>query len=121
MATADFISLHCPGGTENTHLINEQRLSMMKPGGILINTARGEVIDESALIAAMTSDQIGGIGLDVFQNEPEIDPRFLSLPNAVLLPHLGSATEETRDGMGYRVVENLDQFFSGKSPADRVI
>ena len=121
MATADFISIHCPGGAENTHLINEQRLSMMKPGGILINTARGEVIDESALIAAMNSDQIGGIGLDVFQNEPEIDPRFLSLPNTVLLPHLGSATEETRDGMGYRVVENLDQFFNGKSPADRVI
>lgn len=121
MAASDFISLHCPGGLENTHLINAERLSLMKRGSFLINTARGEVIDEDALITAVNSKQIAGVGLDVFQNEPAIDQRFLELPNAVLLPHLGSATSETRDDMGFRVVSNLDQFFAGSEPADRVI
>lgn len=121
LATSDFVSLHCPGGVENTHLINKQRLAAMKHGSYLINTARGEVIDEDALIDAITSNQIAGVGLDVFQNEPAIDSRFLTLPNAVLLPHLGSATQETRDDMGYRVVKNLDQFFNGEEPSDRVV
>lgn len=121
LAVSDFVSLHCPGGLENTHLINAGRLSAMKPGSYLINTARGEVIDEDALINAVSSNQIAGVGLDVFQNEPSIDRRFLDLPNAVLLPHLGSATRETRDDMGFRVVANLDQFFAGDDPADRVI
>lgn len=121
LAQSDFVSLHCPGGVENTHLINAERLSAMKPAAYLINTARGEVIDEAALIDSVNTNRIAGVGLDVFQNEPSIDPRFLELPNAVLLPHLGSATRETRDEMGYRVVANLDQFFAGNDPADRVI
>lgn len=121
LAESDFVSLHCPGGLENTHLINAERLSLMKPGSFLINTARGEVIDENALIDAVNNKQIAGVGLDVFQNEPLIDQRFMELPNAVLLPHLGSATRETRDDMGFRVVANLDQFFAGDAPADRVI
>lgn len=121
LAASDFVSLHCPGGAENTHLINAERLSLMKPGSFLINTARGEVINENALINAVSSKQIAGVGLDVFQNEPSIDPRFLQLPNAVLLPHLGSASRETRNDMGFRVVANLDQFFAGDDPADRVI
>lgn len=121
LTASDFVSLHCPGGLENTHLINAERLAAMKPGSYLINTARGEVIDENALINAVNSKQIAGVGLDVFQNEPSIDQRFLQLPNAVLLPHLGSATRETRDEMGFRVVSNLDRFFAGSEPADRVV
>ena len=121
LRVCDFVSLHCPGGGANTHLINSARLAVMKPDAFLINTARGEVVDEGALIDALANNRLAGAGLDVFENEPAIDSRFLKLSNAVLLPHLGSATQETRDAMGFRVVSNLDQFFSGSEPADRVV
>jgi len=121
LRVSDFVSLHCPGGGANTHLINAARLAVMKPGAYLINTARGEVVDENALIDALANNRLAGAGLDVFENEPAIDSRFLKLSNAVLLPHLGSATQETRDAMGFRVMSNLDQFFSGDEPADRVV
>jgi len=121
LRVSDFVSLHCPGGGANTHLINAARLAVMKPDAYLINTARGEVVDEDALIDALAKNQLAGVGLDVFENEPAIDSRFLKLSNAVLLPHLGSATQETRDAMGFRVVSNLDQFFSGSEPDDRVV
>ena len=121
LRACDFVSLHCPGGGANTHLINSARLAVMKPDAFLINTARGEVVDEDALIDALANNRLAGAGLDVFENEPAIDSRFLKLSNAVLLPHLGSATQETRDAMGFRVVSNLDQFFSGSEPADRVV
>lgn len=118
---SDFISLHCPGGAENTHLINKDIFDAMKSDAYLINTARGEVVDENALIKALTEKSIAGAGLDVFDNEPDINPRFSELDNAVLLPHLGSATRETRDGMGFRVAANLESFFSGKAPADIIV
>jgi len=118
---SDFVSLHCPGGGANTHLINAERLALMKPGAYLINTARGEVVDESALTDALTANRLAGAGLDVFENEPALDARLSSLSNAVLLPHLGSATRETREAMGFRVVSNLEQFFSGADPSDRVV
>ena len=121
LRVCDFVSLHCPGGGANTHLINSARLAVMKPDAFLINTARGVVVDEDALIDALANNRLAGAGLDVFENEPAIDSRFLKLSNAVLLPHLGSATQETRDAMGFRVVSNLDQFFSGSEPADRVV
>ena len=121
LGESDFVSLHCPGGAENTHLINAERLAAMKPTAYLINTARGEVVDEETLIAALQQKKIAGAGLDVFQNEPEINPLFTTLNNAVLLPHLGSATVETRDAMGFRVAANLEQFFAGSEPADRVV
>lgn len=121
LQVSDFVSLHCPGGGANTHLINAKRIALMKPSAYLINTARGEVVDEQALIAALTDKRIAGAGLDVFENEPAIDSRLPMLSNAVLLPHLGSATQETRDAMGFRVVSNLEQFFSGIDPADRVV
>jgi len=121
LRACDFVSLHCPGGGSNTHLINADRLALMKSGAYLINTARGEVVDEDALIDALANNRLAGAGLDVFENEPAIDSRFLTLSNAILLPHLGSATEETRDAMGFRVASNLEQFFSGSEPADRVI
>lgn len=120
LAAADFVSLHCPGGGENRHLINAQRLAVMKPGAYLINTARGDVIDETALIHALETGVIRGAGLDVFEAEPNVPERLRALDNAVLLPHLGSATEETRTAMGMKVVENITAFFDGREPPDRV-
>jgi len=120
LATADFVSLHCPGGGENRNLINAQRLALMKPEAFLINTARGDVVDENALIEALETGVIRGAGLDVFEAEPNVPPRLRALENVVLLPHLGSATEETRTAMGMRVVENLTAFFEGREPPDRV-
>ena len=118
---ADFVSLHCPGGKETYHLINEERLSIMKPGAFLINSARGDVIDQSALIAALDTGAIAGAGLDVFEGEPAVPDQLLSMENVVLFPHLGSASRETRVAMGMRVVENLQAFFNGETPRDRVV
>ena len=117
----DFVSLHCPGGDANRHLINARRLDLMKPGAFLINTARGEVIDEQALIHALMFDTIGGAALDVFHGEPWINKDLLQCDNLVMLPHLGSATREAREAMGFRVLDNLAEFFAGKEPRDRVI
>lgn len=121
LAVADFVSLHCPGGGENRHLIDARRLSLMKPEAYLINTARGDVIDENALISALETGVIRGAGLDVYEAEPTVPPRLAALENVVLLPHLGSATQETRTAMGMKVVENITAFFDGKQPADRVV
>ena len=118
---ADFVSLHCPGGKETYHLINSERLAMMKPGAFLINSARGDVIDQSALIAALETGAIAGAGMDVFEGEPAVPAQLLSMENVVLFPHLGSASRETRVAMGMRVVENLQAFFNGETPRDRVV
>ena len=117
---ADVLSLHCPGGEETRHLINADILARMKPGAVLVNTARGTVIDEEALADALIAGRIAGAGLDVFEREPEVNPKLLDLESVVLLPHLGSATIETRTAMGMRVAANLDQFFAGKEPHDRL-
>lgn len=120
LTEANFISLHCPGGDATRHLINEQRLKLMRPSAHLINTARGDVVDSKALIKALKEGWIAGAGLDVFEGEPNIDPGFLELNNVALLPHLGSATEETRVAMGNRVLQNIGAFFAGLEPGDRV-
>ncbi len=120
LKAADFVSLHCPGGGENRHLINAERLALMKKGAYLVNTARGDVIDEPALIAALENGVIRGAGLDVFEAEPNVPERLRGLENVVLLPHLGSATEETRVAMGMKVVDNITAFFDGREPPDRV-
>lgn len=117
---ADFVSLHCPGGAETRHLLNAARLDRMKRSAFLINTARGEVVDEAALADALRNRVIAGAGLDVYEHEPRVPEAFLRLENVVLLPHLGSATLETRVAMGMRVAENLERFFAGLEPADRV-
>ena len=117
---ANFVSLHCPGGDATRHLINEARLKMMRPSAHLINTARGDVVDSKALIKALKEGWIAGAGLDVFEGEPEIDKGFLDLDNVSLLPHLGSATKETRIAMGNRVIDNIAAFFAGEEPGDRV-
>lgn len=117
---SDFVSLHCPGGGENYHLINADRLARMKPGAFLINTARGDVVDEKALINALNNGTIAGAGLDVYEAEPKVTEELLSMENVVLLPHLGSATRETRIDMGMRVLDNLKAFFAGETPRDKV-
>lgn len=116
----DFVSLHCPGGAANTKMINAQRLEMMKPDAYLINTARGEVVDEAALAQALMFETIGGAALDVFEREPHINPMLAQCDNLVMLPHLGSATQEARQAMGFRVLDNINDFFEGKAPRDRV-
>ena len=117
---ADFVSLHCPATPETRHLMNKERLTQMRRGAFLINTARGDVVDETALIQALSERTIAGAGLDVYENEPEVSPALATMENVVLLPHLGSATQETRVAMGMRALENLRLFFSGAPLRDRV-
>lgn len=121
MKTADFISLHCPGGESTHHLINQKMLDLMKPTAHLINTARGDVVDSQALINSLKNNKIAGAGLDVYEGEPNINTGFLDLDNISLLPHLGSATIATRTAMGEKVLNNLEAYFSGKSLPDRVV
>jgi lactate dehydrogenase-like 2-hydroxyacid dehydrogenase len=118
---SDFVSLHCPGGDETYHLIDTAELKLMKPGAILVNSARGEVVNNEALISALRGGEIAAAGLDVFEGEPHINDGFLSLENVVLLPHLGSATRLTRVAMGNRVLENLQAYFAGKTPRDNLV
>jgi len=118
---ADFISLHCPATPETRHLINRDRLGLMRPETFLVNTARGDVVDEAALVEALTAKRIAGAGLDVYEREPQVTQALTAMDNVVLLPHLGSATTETRVAMGMRAFENLQLFFSGKPLRDRVV
>ncbi|MGH4014646.1 MAG: 2-hydroxyacid dehydrogenase [Pseudonocardiaceae bacterium] len=120
LEAADFVSLHLPGGGENTHLINAARLARMKPTAFLVNSARGDIVDSTALVEALRSGTIAGAGLDVYEGEPDIPPGLLELDNAVLLPHLGSATLETRTAMGMLVLDNLQAFLDGREPPCRV-
>ncbi len=121
LCSADFVSLHCPGGAETKHLINANTLALMKSTAHLINTARGDVVDSQALINALTARQIAGAGLDVYENEPHLHPDFLSLDNVSLLPHLGSATLNTRTAMGEKVLANLAAFFAQRELIDPVV
>ncbi len=117
---SDFVSVHCPATPENRHLINAERLQKMQPHAFLINTARGDIVDEQALVDALARGEIAGAGLDVFEEEPKITEDLLLMENVVLLPHLGSATLETREAMGFRVLDNAKAFFADKEPNDRV-
>ncbi len=116
----DILSLHCPGGGANRHLIDAARLHRMGPARYLINTARGDIIDEATLIEVLRQRRIGGVGLDVFEGEPEVPAALREMPNAVLLPHQGSATKETREAMGMMVADSLDAFFEGRPLVNRV-
>lgn len=118
---ADFVSLHCPATPETRHLMNGERLARMRRSAYLINTARGDVVDEAALVEALADGTIAGAGLDVYEQEPRVSPALLKMENVVLLPHLGSATKETRVAMGMRALENLRLFFSGAPLRDRVV
>jgi lactate dehydrogenase-like 2-hydroxyacid dehydrogenase len=118
---ADFVSLHCPATPETRHLMNRERLAGMRPEAFLVNTARGDVVDEAALVEALASGRIAGAGLDVFEREPQVTAALATMENVVLLPHLGSATTETRVAMGMRAFENLQRFFAGQPLRDRVV
>ncbi|MEM7294099.1 MAG: D-glycerate dehydrogenase [Pseudomonadota bacterium] len=120
-AQADFVSLHCPGGEATYHLIGADAFKAMKNSAYVINSARGDVIDEAALLTALQNGEIAGAGLDVFEREPQVTEGLLAMENVVALPHLGSATRETRYAMGMRVVENLQAFFDGSTPRDKLV
>ena len=121
LATADFVSLHVPLTEHTRHLIGKEQLALMRRTAYLINTARGAVVDEKALAEALTAGHPAGAGLDVYEHEPDIHPDLLRLSNVVLLPHLGSATMETRVRMGMMVMENITATLSGKEPPNRVM
>jgi lactate dehydrogenase-like 2-hydroxyacid dehydrogenase len=121
LATSDVVSLHMPASAETKHLIDAKRLAQMKRGAVLVNTARGSLVDEQALVHALESGHLSAAGLDVFENEPHLSPELLRMTNVILLPHIGSATPETRMAMGMMVVDNLVAFFGGKEPPNRVV
>lgn len=120
MAEADVVSLHIPGGGANRGAISAERIALMKPTAYLVNTARGDIVDEPALIAALRERRIAGAGLDVFAEEPKVPAELVSLENVTLLPHIGSATLETRTAMGMLAVDNLEAFFAGRPLPSRV-
>jgi glyoxylate reductase len=120
LALSDVVSLHCPLTPATHHLIDRAALSQMKPTAVLINTARGPVVDESALIECLSSGGIFAAGLDVYEHEPKVPTELMALGNVVLAPHLGTATRNARDAMGMRVIANIEAFLSTGSPGDQV-
>jgi len=120
LGQVDVLSLHMPGGAETARFLNAARLAKLPKGAVVVNAARGTLVDDEALIAALRSGHIAAAGLDVYANEPKLHPGYRALDNAFLLPHLGSATVETRNAMGFRALDNLDAFFAGKTPPDKV-
>lgn len=120
LAVADFLSLHCPATPETTGMMNAERIARLPDGAVIVNTARGALIDEPALISALKSGKIFAAGLDCFMTEPGGNPAFSAFENVFMLPHIGSATVQTRDAMGARALDNLDAFFAGKDPKDKL-
>ncbi len=120
MPHCDFLAFHCVATPQTRKMLNSDRIALLPPGAIVVNASRGAVIDDEALIAALKSGKVAAAGLDVYNNEPDIHPEYRELPNTFLMPHIGSATKETRDAMGFRALDNLDAFFAGRAPKDRV-
>jgi lactate dehydrogenase-like 2-hydroxyacid dehydrogenase len=120
LVECDAVSLHVPATPDTRHLLDARRLGLLRPSAFLVNTARGDVVDEEALAEALAAGRLAGAGLDVYAREPDVPAALLALDNVVLLPHLGSATRETRVAMGRRVLANLEAFFAGDEPPDRV-
>ena len=116
----DIVSIHCPYTPETFHLLSKNKIKLLKKNCIVINTSRGEIIDEEALAEALLKKRIGGAGLDVFEHEPQITQKLFEAENVVLLPHISSATKESRVAMGDRVFKNIDYFLQGKKPPDLV-
>jgi glyoxylate reductase len=121
LARMDIVCVNCPHTPATFHLLNARRLKLMKSDAFIINTARGEVIDEAALARALRAGELAGAGLDVFEREPKVNPDLIGLPNVILLPHMGSATLEGRVEMGEKVIINIKTFDDGHKPPDRVI
>ncbi|MBX2856884.1 MAG: D-glycerate dehydrogenase [Rhodobacteraceae bacterium] len=120
LAVSDVLSLHCPTTPETTGMMNAAAFARLPDGAIFVNTARGALVDEAALVEALSSGKLFAAGLDVFRDEPGGNPSLSKLENVFLLPHIGSATSETRDAMGFRALDNLDAVFAGREPGDRV-
>lgn len=120
LSQSDFVSLHVPLTPETRHLLGPSAFARMKPRAILVNTARGAVVDEAALVAALESGKLASAGLDVYEHEPAIHPRLLELPNVVLTPHIGSATAETRSRMAEAVAEDILRVLRGEAPTSPV-
>ncbi|MCA0930098.1 2-hydroxyacid dehydrogenase [Ruegeria profundi] len=118
LKVADFLSLHCPATPQTTNLMNRERFDLLPKGAVLVNAARGALVDETALLDALAKGQISAAGLDCFQVEPGGNPAFADHENIFMLPHIGSATTRTRDAMGFRALDNLDAFFAGQTPRD---
>ena len=116
----DFLSIHCPATPETEGLLNAERIALLPDGAIVVNTARGAMVDDAALIAALGSGKLFAAGLDVYNDEPDIAQAYRELDNLFVLPHVGSATRETRDAMGFRALDNLDAIVAGREPGDRV-
>lgn len=121
LAVSDFLSLHCPATPDTRHLINDRTLAMLPDGAVLVNTARGALVDEAALIRALESGTLMAAGLDCFEIEPGGNPAMAAHEGIFMLPHIGSATTRTRDAMGFRALDNLDAFFAGARPKDALI
>ena len=121
LARVDIISVNCPHTPATYHLLSARRLKVLRPHAIIVNTARGEVIDEAAMANMLAAGELGGAGLDVYEHEPAVNPKLLKLPNVVLLPHMSSATVEGRIDMGEKVIVNIRTFLDGHRPPDRVI
>lgn len=121
LPSCDFLSINAPGGAETHHWLNAERIARLPDKAIVVNTSRGGLVDDVALIAALKSGKLFAAGLDVFENEPSIHPGYRDLPNVFLLPHLGSATIETRNAMGFKALDNLDAFFAGRELPDRLV
>ena len=117
----DVVSLNCPATPETYHLMSAERLALMKPDAVLINTARGEVVDEAALVAALDRRALAGAGLDVYEHEPAVNPGLVKRPEVVLMPHMASATQESREDMGERVILNIKTLENGHRPPDRLL
>jgi len=120
LARCDFLSLNCPATPETKGIANAALFAKLPRGAILVNTARGALVNDDDLIAALTSGRLYAAGLDVFNDEPNLDPRYKEMTNVFLLPHVGSATKETREAMGHRAADNLDAVMAGREPGDRV-
>lgn len=118
---ADILSFHFPATAETRHWLNAARIERLPAGAIVVNTARGAVVEDGALIDALRRGRVAAAGLDVFENEPNLNPAYRDLPNTFLLPHLGSATVETRNAMGFRALDNLDAFFGGRPVPDQIV
>jgi lactate dehydrogenase-like 2-hydroxyacid dehydrogenase len=116
----DFLSLHAPLTPETFHFLDARRIALLPLGAIVVNAARGALVDDEALVAALRTGHVAAAGLDVYEGEPRVHPAYRELPNTFLLPHLGSAARETREAMGWRALDNLDAFFAGAEPPDRV-
>lgn len=121
MAQADILTLHSPANPDSRHMIDARRIALMKPGACIINTARGDLVDQDALIAALEQGHLGGAGLDVYPDEPAVDPRLLKIPNVMTLPHIGSATREGRGESGHKVIANIRMWADGHRPPDQVL